>query len=229
MIGRVLSIALLGTVACSAQEQTAVLTGIVTDFVRTPQKQIKAQLESTATADIEFATETDASGRFRFSDIPAGDYRLLLGIRIAKRWDQEIGIRLLAGQELVLPLGVLIRGFWCDPLPAAVGVFQPGSDSGMLRGFVVDGSRSPIRGASVSLNCKGCVATTNGAGGFVFPNLKPGTYAVAVSMNRFYPAQAQHFDVFKNLDATYAPIQLKRCPLGACGLWSRRHRIVRCD
>ena len=230
MIGQAFSLALLGTLACFAQEQTATLTGIVTDFVGTPQKQIKARLESTETADIDFAAETDTGGRFRFSDIPAGNYRLLLGVRIAKTWEhEELGIRLLAGQELVLPRGVLIRGFWCDPLPASIQVFQPGDASGMLRGSVVDGSRFPIRGASVTLNCNGCVATTNGDGWFAFSNLKPGTYAVAVSKNGFYPAQAHDFSVFKNLNGTYAPIQLKRCPLGACGLWPRRHRIVRCD
>ena len=95
----------------------------------------------------------------------------------------------------------------------------PGDNSGTLRGSVVKstGSGLPIVGASVSLDCAGCVTTTNEAGQFAFSYLKPGEYTINISMAGFYRESLSDYLVAKNLDWTYDRIALDKCPTDKCG------------
>jgi len=101
----------------------------------------------------------------------------------------------------------------------------PGDDSGTLRGLVLDNSGSPVEGAAVSVNCAGCVTKTNQEGEFTFPSLTPGNYTVAISKTGFYRELSPLYRVFKNLDWTYAPIELERCPAEGCERTPRREKI----
>ena len=105
----------------------------------------------------------------------------------------------------------------------------PGDDSGALRGSVLDSSGSPVDGAAVSVNCAGCVTKTNQEGQFTFSSLKPGSYVVAISKSGFYREFLPHYGVFKNLDWTYAPVKLERCPAEGCERIPQPEKILRCE
>lgn len=121
---------------------------------------------------------------------------------------------------------------YCDdsPIVDAVQHLAPGDDSGTLRGSVLDSSGSPISGAIVSLDCSNCVTKTNQAGEFAFAKLKPGSYVVAISKAGYYREFLPHYGVFKNLDWTYAPIEIERCPAEGCERTPRQEKISpRCE
>lgn len=85
---------------------------------------------------------------------------------------------------------------------------------------------APVNGAAVSVNCAGCVTKTNQAGEFTFANLKPGSYVVAISKAGYYREFLPHYGVFKNLDWTYAPIEIERCPAEGCERTPQQAKII---
>ena len=227
MIGRTLSIALLSALACLGQEQTATLTGSVTDPFGSPIKKVRAQLESEDRNSPPISVKGDDSGRFRFTNLPPATYRLGVYSPAFKTAFRS-GIRLLAGQQfsipnIVLDLDTFSRG---DPTIDAVQPLAPGDDSGTLRGSVLDSSGSPVEGAIVSVNCAGCVIKTNQEGQFTFSDLRPGSYVVAISMTGFYREFLPHYGVFKNLDWTYAPVKLERCLPERCERIPKQEKIL---
>ena len=233
MIGRTLSVVLLTAVDCFALEQTATLTGTVTDPYGSPIKNVRAQLESDDRDNPPFSVKADDSGQFRITNLPPATYRLGLYGPGFFRPTFRTGIRLLAGQQMSIPNLVLhFYAFYCDDSPTidAVQHLATGDDSGTLRGSVLDGSGSPVGGAAVSVNCAGYVTKTDQAGELTFSNLKPGTYVIAVSKTGFYREFLPHYGVFKNLDWTYAPIKLERCPPEGCERIPQQEKIgPRCE
>lgn len=232
MIGRTLSIALLSALACFAQEQTATLTGTVTDPYGSPIKNVRAQLESDDRNNPPFSVKTDDSGQFRITNLPPATYRLGLYGPGFFRPTFKPGIRLSAGQQMSIRNLVLnLYSFYCGdgPMIDAVQRLAPGDDSGTLRGSVLDSSGSPVAEAAVSINCARCVTKTNQAGEFALSNLKPGNYVVSISKPGFYREFLPHYGVFKNLDWTYAPIGLERCPAEGCERIPKPEQIVRCE
>ncbi len=217
--------------ACLAQEQTATLKGTVTDPFGSPIKNVRAQLESEDRNSPPISVKADDSGRFRFTNLPPATYRLGIyspAFKTAFRSE----IRLLAGQRFSIPSIVLdLDVFSCgDPTIDAVQHLAPGDDSGTLRGSVLDRSGSPVEGAIVSVNCAGCVTKTHQEGEFTFSNLKPGSYVVAISKTGFYREFLPHYGVSKNLDWTYAPVKLERCPAEGCERIPRQEKIgPRCE
>jgi hypothetical protein len=226
----VLSIALLTGLACLAQQQTATLTGAVTSLLGTPVVHAEAQLESEDGRGLRFSVETDNAGRFQFEDVPSGTYRLEVNspyLSYRKR-----GIVLLGGQRKSLPQVILAFERCGDPSVDSIQRLAMGDDSSTLRGSVLDNSGTPVSGAVVSLNCDGCVTKTNWDGQFAFSKLKPepGNYTVSVSMMGFYREFSPNYFVYKNLDWTYAPIQIERCPAEGCERTPRQEKIVpRCE
>jgi hypothetical protein len=222
VIARTFGIALLSALGCVAQEQTATLAGTVVDPLGSPIPKAMARLESENTKGLRFSTDTNDSGQFRFADLPAGTYSLVVLGPGFSEW-YKAGILMLPGQQTLLPNAVLNVGIRCgDPFIEGVKRLAPGEDSGTLRGSVLDRAGSPIVEANVSLNCGGCATKTNEEGQFIFSHLTPGTYTLTVSMNRFYREFLRDYSVRNNLDWTYAPIHLKRCPFGGCGLRPQR-------
>ena len=228
MIGRTLSIALLSALACLAQDQTATLTGSVTDPFGAPIKNVKAQLESENGNGSPFSVNADDSGQFRITSLPPATYRLALYGPGFFRPTFKTGIRLSGGQQMSIRNLVLhLYSIYCDDSPTidAVQHLAPGDDSGTLRDSVLDSSGAPVGGAIVSVNCPRCVTKTNREGQFAFSSLKPGSYVVAISKTGFYREFLPHYGVFKNLDWTYAPIQLERCPAEGCERISQQEKI----
>ncbi|MDP8989948.1 MAG: carboxypeptidase-like regulatory domain-containing protein [Acidobacteriota bacterium] len=229
MIGRTLSIALLSALECFAQEQTATLTGTVTDPFGLLIPNARVLLDSQEPKGLRFFVETDDLGQFRLADIPPATYRLEVGRPGFRMW-QESGIRLLAGQQMSLATVFLIVGGGCgEPTVDVIHRLAPGDASSTLRGSVFDGNGSPIIGASVTLNGAGCMTKTTDAGHFVFSNLTPGNYTLSVSMKGFYPEALPHYAVLNDQEWTYFPIHLKRCPFGGCGLKPRPEQIAHCE
>ena len=112
------------------------------------------------------------------------------------------------------------------PFIDSVQRLQPGDDSGTLRGSVLDGTGSPISEAIVSLGCFNCLTKTNQAGEFTFGNLKRGSYVFSISKAGYYREFFPHYGVFKNLDWTYAPINLERCPAAGCEQTPQQVKII---
>ena len=229
MIGRTLSIALRSALACFAQEQTATLTGTVIDPLGLPIANAKVQIDSEATNGPHFSSNTDYLGQFRFADIPPGSYRLEVYSPGFYTWRKD-KIRLLAGQQSSLQSAVLNVGIRCgEPFIDGVQRLATGDDSSTMRGSVVDSSGAPVGGASVSINCAGCVTKTNPEGQFLFPHLTPGNYTLTVSMIGFYREFLPNYEVRNNLDWTYAPVRIERCPTGGCEQNPRPMRIFLCE
>ena len=229
MIVRTFGIALLCVAGCVAQEKAATLTGTVTDEVGSPIKNVKAQLESDDRNVPPFFVKSDDSGHFRIINLPPATYRLGLYGPGIFRPTFKTGIRLLTGQQMSIPNLVLHPySLYCEdgPMIDAVQHLAPGDDSGTLRGSVLDSNGVAINGAAVSVNCAGCVTKTNQAGEFSFANLRPGSYVVAISIAGYYREFLPHYGVFKNLDWTYAPIELERCPAEGCERTPRQAKII---
>lgn len=223
----------MSALGCVAQEQAATLTGTVTDPFGSPIKNVRAQLESDDRNSPPFIVRSDDSGQFRITSLPPASYRLELYGPGLFRPIIRTGIRLLAGHHISIPNLVLhLYSLYCDDSPTidAVQHLAPGDDSGTLRGSLLDSSGAPVKGAAVSVNCPGCVTKTNQAGEFTFANLKPGSYVVAISKAGYYREFLPHYGVFKNLDWTYAPIDLERCPAEGCERVPRQEKIgPRCE
>lgn len=225
MIRRTLSTALLSALACLAQEQTATVTGTVTDFLGSPVGHQILQLESEEANGLRFSAEANNLGQFRFVDIPAGTYRLELhgpGLQTLRK----TGIRLAPGQQMSVPPVVPILDRCGEPSVDWIERLSPADDSAALRGSLLDSSGSPIVGATISLNCAGCVTKTNPAGQFVFSDLKPGNYTIAISTTGFYREFLPTHLVFKNQDWTFSPIELERCPSKGCERIPRQEKIL---
>jgi hypothetical protein len=157
--------------------------------------------------------------------IPPAKYHLVLQARF--HVGRRIRIQLSPGQQRSLP-NLVLNFEMCGggPLIDSVQRLKPGDDSGTLRGSVLDSSDSPVVGAVVSVNCAGCVTKTNQTGEFTFANLKPGSYVVAISKAGYYREFMPHYGVFKNLDWTYAPIELERCPAEGCERTPQQAKII---
>lgn len=195
---------------CLAQEGAATLIGAVIDPYGSPVNGCVVTIWSEHIRGFNYSASTDVAGQFRFASVLPGSYRI---------WDKTV-IQLAPDQHTSLPNEVRSPAGDC----ARTGVIAtrrlaPGDNSGTLRGSVVKstGSGLPIVGASVSLDCVGCVTTTNEAGQFNFSNLKPGEYTINISMTGFYWESFSGFIVAKNLDWTYGRIELDKCPTEKCG------------
>lgn len=209
--------ALLSALSCVAQESTATLSGTVMDLTGAPIENAKVQIDSDAINVGPYSAKTDHLGHFRFADIPPETYHLEINVPGFKTW-RKTEIRLLYGQQASLGEAFLLIGEGCGaPLVESTQRSVSVGDSGTLRGSVLDGSGSPIVGARVSLkSCFRCVTKTNREGQFIFSNLMKEHYTLDISMIGFYREILPNFFVTKNMDWTYSPIQLKRCPTGGC-------------
>jgi hypothetical protein len=107
VIGRILWITLLSALTSLAQEETATLTGTVTDQFGSPIKNAKAQLESDNRDSPPFYVTTGDSGKFRITNLPPATYRLGLYGPGLFRPTFKTGFRLLAGQQMSIPNLVL--------------------------------------------------------------------------------------------------------------------------
>jgi hypothetical protein len=230
VIVRTLGIALLSVAGCVAQRPTATLTGTVMDSVGSPIENAKVQIDSDAINVGPFSVKTDNFGHFRFASIPPETYHLEISVPGFKTWRQT-EIRLLADQQTSLGEAFLILGEACgEPLVEFTQRSVSADDSGTLRGSVLDSFGSPIVGARVSLkSCSRCITKTNREGQFTFSNLMEKHYTLVISMSGFYREILPNFFITKNMDWTYSPIRLERCPAGVCDRTPRRKVIGLCE
>ena len=195
-------------------------------FEGSPIENAKVLIDSDAINVGPYSVKTDNLGHFRFADIPPETYHLEIRVPGFKMW-RKTGIQLLPDQQTSLGEAFLLLGEGCGtPLVEFTQRSASVGDSGTLRGSVLDGFGSPIVGARVSLkSCSRCVTKTNREGQFIFSNLKEKHYTLDISVSGFYREVLREFFVTKNMDWTYAPIQLERCPAGGCD-WTPRRRVI---
>ena len=218
----------MSALGCVAQEQAATLVGTVTDPNGSPIENATAQFESNDANGRPYFVRTDNLGHFRLSDVPPGTYRLGVYSPEFKTAFRN-GIRLFAGRETSFASIVLNPATFsvvaCEPLVDAMQSLALGDNSTTMRSSVRDNRDLPISGASVSLNCDGCVTKTNRDGQFTFTNLKPGSYVVSISKTGFYREFLPNYRAVKNLDWTYAPMKLEPCPAEGCERTPRHEKI----
>src|SRR5262245_51421577 len=80
------------------------------------------------------------------------------------------------------------------------------TSAGQVSGTITDSTGAVVPGASVTLTNTGTgvanTAPTNGSGNFVFLNVQPGTYELAVELQGFKPTKTQPFPVQVNQTVT---------------------------
>src|SRR5262249_8784521 len=80
------------------------------------------------------------------------------------------------------------------------------TSSGEVNGTVTDSSGGVLPGAIVTLTNQGTLiaktATTNASGNFVFVNVQPGAYVLAVELQGFKTAQTPPFEIGVNQTVT---------------------------
>lgn len=171
-----------GAALAQVQGGTAVVSGRVTAASSsTPLRLAQVMLNATD-QPVRRTTTTDAEGRYRFADLPAGRYFLTankagyVSLQHGQRRSSEPGTALLlsdgqsvTGVNLALPRGSVIAGRVTDEFgePIARATVQA------LRYFYSpDGQRRPQPNAS---------ATTDDLGQFRLFDLAPGEYIVSAS------------------------------------------------
>ncbi len=230
MVGRIFSFVLLSALACLAQKQTAALVGTVNDPLGSPIENAEVQIDSDVINVGPYSVKTDNLGHFRFAGVPAETYHLAITVPGFKTW-RRAGIRLLGDQQTSLGEAFLILGTMCrEPSVDFIQRSSSVDETGTLRGSVLDGSGSPVVGAKVSLrSCSKCVTETNREGQFIFSILTKTHYSLDISMKGFYREILRDVFIEKNMDWTYSPIQLERCPTGGCDKMPRRKQIELCE
>jgi hypothetical protein len=209
----------------TAQESTASLAGRVEDVRGVGIPGTHADLHSGKAPFQTYRGVADDLGMFHFSSLYGGEYTLEL---------QQAGFQHLIvkqiyisdGEQKMLPtLRIDVGQLGCNPHPI-VEYFRLEQPHGSLAGTVrLD--RGPLRangqiikGAMVTLVCNhGRVfgaTTTNSHGEFFLRNLAPGNYSIRVNHAGFYPLMELNYEARDNLESTYYPMYLERCPNGNC-------------
>ncbi len=95
---------------------------------------------------------------------------------------------------------------------AATGAFAQSKTTGALNGRVLDQTGSALPGATVEISSPALIggartAQTDAQGGFRFPEIAPGTYAVAVQLEGFQPVRVEELVVAVGA-TTSLPVQM---------------------
>jgi len=199
----------------------ATIEGEVQDLLgaRIPWVRVELALEGTQDGSVQHA---DKEGRFRFSWLPPGIYRLKLESTGFESFTLR-SIQLKQGDWKRLPPLMLVLGGTCDfaPFVESYELLPEAQHVGNLRGHVsqIDNG-PPVGNARVTLLCsdrKVCSETkTDGAGEFLFLDVRPGEYALHVTHSGYYASEISSYHVREGFEQTYGPLYLEHCPNGNC-------------
>jgi hypothetical protein len=178
-----------------------------------------------------YKVQTDRAGVYRFSNLPAGEYKLrflatgfqtltLISIVLAEREQKQIPM-------LTLDVGLIAD---CGFYPPAFRLLADDT-FGALAGSVIGASD-----VDVTLVCRTfsqCSSTrTDSNGRFSFSVLSPGEYGLSFRRAGFYPelATGYMFLVKAGLESEYRPVAMDRCTNDNCDPKLRpKKRIVTCE
>lgn len=163
----------------------AALTGVVTTVHGAPVSGVSVYVEPAGNTESLGYLPTDAHGRYRITDLPAGAYRVCvstLGYRSAQDPHGLLRGCYDGGQRVTVERGLTRVGIDI-PLRRAAGA---------ITGRVVDTSGHPLRGitVSVSQDSRGSgevAATTGPAGRYVLAGLRSDSYGVCVAADGWLP------------------------------------------
>ncbi len=167
------------------------ISGVVLSAGGAPLDRASVTLSRADAEDTQIAqTTTGESGAFRFSNLPAGKYRLDASRRgyIASAYQEHAGGYFTG---VVTGPGLDTQELQLHLLPEAV-----------IGGTITDDSGEPVGGAQVTLYrddrhtgqhkvVRSTMAVTDDTGAYEFARLKPATYYVAVSASPWYAVHPQ--------------------------------------
>jgi hypothetical protein len=203
----------------------ASLTGAVIDLTGAFIPHASVELASETN---DYKVQTDDSGVYQFSNLPAGEYTLT--IRVLGFINRRIkSIGLLTGEPKRLPDVTLdIGNSGCGGPPPRDLVLLSGVLFGTLSGSV----DPPAKDVDVTLVCRtfsACSSTRTDANGrFSFDMLSAGVYGLNFRREGFYPENATGYEYTVNAgwESVYAPVTLEQCANGNCDPKLRPQRPV---
>ncbi len=209
--------------SATAQEAAASISGAVLDPRGAYISRMRVKLDSGIR---NYEAQTDDSGVYRFSNLPAGAYTLTLDF--AGLNAQIIrSIDLLEREHKRIPdvtLDFPSCGFSRDLI-----LLRTETSFGRLSGRVAP----PAKEVEVTLVCRtfrACASTkTDDKGRFSFEMLSAGAYGLNFRREGFYPENATGYEYTVNSgwESIYAPKELEQCPNGNCDPKLRPPRPIR--
>ena len=190
----------------------ASLTGTVIDQTRAYVPHAAVEMASETN---NYKVQTDDSGVYQFSNVPAGEYTLTIRVPgFSSRAVKSIG--LLEPEQKRLP-DVTLDIAPCGWLRRDI-VLLRGTLLGTLSGSV----DPPAKDVDVALVCRtfsACSSTrTDSNGHFSFETLPAGVYGLNFQCPGFYPENATEYRYTVNAgwESVYSPMVLEKCPNGNC-------------
>lgn len=182
---------------------------------------VRVELASEGSSGAASVRHADKEGRFGFSWVPAGVYKLTLESMGFQTFTLT-SIQLTEGQwKRLSPLMLAVDGTCHFPFVESYQLLPEQRLVGNLIGHVrqID-EGPPIPNAKVTLLCgerKACGETkTDSRGEFTFFNIQPGEYALRVTHYAYYPFDVGDHEVRGGFDQTDLPILLEHCRNGNC-------------
>jgi hypothetical protein len=185
---------------CSGQVLTSSISGKVIDSTGSGLQGTKIELQP---GNLMFVT--DVTGEFRFSELNANTYRLLLTHGGFQRTIFE-RIVLAAGEDKLLkPIQIaLARNLTCGSAPEIQSLIAISSSTGELSGVVKDEFEKPVQGARIKIECASCTAAESSSSGrFVVREVPPGTYSVEIKKRGFKTLINPGFEVIAQRRTEY--------------------------
>jgi hypothetical protein len=209
-----MKIALLAATLFLPLAQAASLTGAVVDLTGASIRQAAVEVDSGAR---KWQAQTDDMGVYKFTNLPAGEYTLVVNMAGFKRFSLK-SIVVLEGQERRLPDVPLDLGNGCGSPFRDLVLLPDGGSFGRLSGIVTP----QVKDVEVTLVCRTfapCRSTkTDSNGQFSFDMISAGSYGLNFRRQGFYTENATgySYDVNAGWESIYNPVRLERCLRGNC-------------
>jgi hypothetical protein len=211
----------------SSSVWAASLTGSVVDAAGGYIPRASVELDS---GTDKYRVQTDETGVYRFSNLPAGEYSLTIRVPGFKLFTLK-AIGLTENEEKRIVDVPMDPGNGCGSNSRSLVLLQAEEFFGRLSGSV----RPPAKDIEVILVCRtfsACRSTkTDAYGRFSFSMLSTGVYGLNFRREGYYAENATGYGYYVNAgwNSVYDPVSLQKCPDGNCDPKLKSAQIVVCE